>query len=159
MRKPSRDILKQYIYDLGYDAALEFWDLTPIKAENILFTKIVNRKPKPISEPKPIDTDKADIIWKVVTNHYKLLKSLYVQGRDIINKDSEDLEDEFHSALIKMVEDLERFEYIDDDKTLGYIKSRLYFQKLTDKREAYRNKNNFIQFTDDYEDIDTEIDF
>lgn len=151
--KISKEVLDQCIYDLGWQKALIKLELSELQAENILFKKVPKEreaKEKVVKE-RIIDLDKANIIWSVLAKNYKKLWKLYNYRTDIINVinvRSESTEDKFHNAIIKLVETLERFNYIDDETTLEYIKSRLFFEKKADNTNDYR-LNKKISFIDD----------
>jgi hypothetical protein len=63
---------------------------------------------------------------------------------------SESTEDKFHNSLIKLVERLERFEYISEQKTIEYIRSRLFFEKKAQQTTEYR-LNKKVSFINDSE--------
>lgn len=146
----NREVLLQYIYDFGWDKALSIFHLTESKADNILnpkVSRIVTEYSKKVKPKKDIDIDKATVIWSIVSTHYKELYNKFVSYQKFqINVRSETKEDKFHNALIKITENLERFEYISDDYTLSYIYSRLFYENKTDKKDDIRLKNA-IQFT------------
>lgn len=155
--KVSKEVLDQYIYDLGYEKALEFWKLSDLQVENILYKKPINTIPEPYTDPveatkKYLDEDKAKIIWSVINANYKYLRKDYIRSGklDEINIRSENPEDKFHNAIIKIVERLENFNYISDEKTLEYIRSRLFFEKKTDRTVQFR-LNKKISFIYDSE--------
>lgn len=95
-----------------------------------------------------IDKEKVEIIWKIVTSNYENLRKDFIRGGTVSKIDicGESPDDKFHNALIKIVERLSRFEYISDEKTLEYIRSRLFFEKKTDFTVTNRLKKkvNFI---------------
>ena len=56
-----------------------------------------------------------------------------------INLQGKTTEDKFHSAIIRIIERLDRFEYQGEKKTLEYVRSRLFFEKRTDNTIDYRD--------------------
>lgn len=155
--KVNREVLNQFIYDLGYSKALEFWKLSDLQAKNILNYRLVNRKPEPFTEPKEtpvkkVDASKAETIWRVINANYSYLRKDYIRGSDTskINVRSETPEDKFHNSLIKLIESLGQFEYISEEKTLEYIRSRLFFEKKGQQTTEYR-LNKRVVFINDSE--------
>lgn len=150
MKKVTKEVLDQSIYDLGWQKALDKWQLSDLQAENILFKKVPKERPEKQKIEKSITLDQSnvDIIWKVISKHYKQLRKLYVwYDTSTINVRSETKEDKFHNALIKIVEKLDKFKYIDDNTTLAYIKTRLFYEKRTDNTIDYR-LNKEIKLTE-----------
>ncbi|RCW38678.1 hypothetical protein [Marinilabilia salmonicolor] len=157
--KPDKDKLDQYIYDYGFDKALETFQITESQAENILFgVKEKRREPTPTSTIEEVieivqelDPDKTIPLMQVMKKRYHSLRNLYLKGKNLdkINIRSETPEDKFHNALIKVLEDTERFEYEDDETTFNYIKTRLYWQNRKEKRDAQRNKRKRIHLLEE----------
>lgn len=148
--KVSREVLNQSIYDMGYSKALEYWKLSDLQAENVLYNKKISTKTEEYKEKvvnvPAIDTAKADVIWKAIKDNYQQLKKEYIWNKDkaVINVRSESLEDKFHNALLRVVENLKGFTYRSDATTLEYVRSRLFFQKKTDKTEENRLNKKII---------------
>lgn len=147
-RKPDRDKLDQYIYDYGFDEALEIFGLTDKQAERILFDAPVKRvKPNDNIEQiidivVELDFTKIIPLLKVMKANYSKLRKHYLKSRDLnkINIRAETPEDKFHNALIKILEDSDRFEYRGEKETLSYITTRLYWEHNRAKKTDQRDK-------------------
>lgn len=147
-KKINREALDFYIYNWGYEKALDYFNLTDQQAENILFSKPINKGSERIrkKKDKPLIGD-TETIYKVIEDNYNEIRKAFIRYNrlDVININSENPEDKFHNALIKIVEDLSRFNFIDEEKTIGYIKTRCYFEKLTDDKKVYKLQKEFIK--------------
>lgn len=148
-RKPDRDKLDQFIYDYGMDEALDYFQLTDKQAENILFSPVIDRKKGKVSDIESIleilvdiNMEKAFPIYLTIRDNYSDLKRRYIWSNDTqkINVRSENQEDKFHNALIRVMTNLSRFEYVDEKTTLEYVKSRLFFQTKADRKQKRNEK-------------------
>lgn len=143
-KKLNKETLDFYIYDWGIDRTAEYFNLTDKQIENILFQKPLSNKVKERrkKDKVEINQDNLEIIWSVIDKYYNELRKAYVRYYDlsVINVNSESPEDKFHNAILNIVDNLSRFTYIDEENTIGYIKTRCYFEKLTDDKRVIKRK-------------------
>lgn len=152
-RKPTKDTLDQYIYDYGLDRAMVDFGLTEKMVEGILFSPVIDRRMVKKFEIEDIlevlidvDLEVAFPVYMAIRDNYSHLKKKYIHTNDLrkLNVRGESPEDKFHDALIRIMTNLDRFQYIDDDTTLKYVESRLYFENKTDKKSNQRAKGKGI---------------
>lgn len=147
-KKLNKETLDFYIYDWGIDRTAEYFNLTDKQIENILFQKPPSNKVKERrkKEKSKVNQDNLDVVWSVIDKYYNELRKAYVRyyNLSVINVNSESPEDKFHNAIINIVDDLSRFTYVDEESTIGYIKTRCYFEKLTDDKRVIKRKKEHL---------------
>lgn len=153
MRKITREQLDQAIYDYGYDEALSLFQLTEKQAENILFGQ-PERIRKKMTDSKQIELDILvydlsvdENIARVISENYSALKKHYLKGDNInyLNARSETPEDLFHDALIRIMTDSERFTYNNDEDTLNFIRTRLFYERKRSRKDNIRERNKRLE--------------
>lgn len=75
---------------------------------------------------------------KVLESNYYNLKKLYCSKNP-------DLEDMFHTSIVNMLSNSDKFIFISEVKTLSYIKAYLYNDKRAQQKKKYLNKIVFVE--------------
>lgn len=162
MKTPSREVLDQYVYEIGFNEAIKFFDLSEAKANSILFDKITTKLPErfqyvePTSDEPEVPELSKDFnkLKNVLCRDFKkILDTRHALDSRTIDARSMSPYDRAMEVLTDILYYNADFVYRSDEQTREYIDNRLR-TGIQSRERAARREEKLLEFN---EEIGTEL--
>jgi predicted DNA-binding protein YlxM (UPF0122 family) len=144
-QKPSKDTLEFYVSELGWDGAMELFDLTESEANRITFGakvvrdtndniySIIEKPYMELEEPKSANTK---LLKSIIESRYDDLRKLFVKDTEEINVRALSDEDIFHNGLLTVLKyEHPNFKFVDKENSYLYVVKAIRFGIKSEIRE------------------------
>ena len=147
MKRLSRDQAEYYISEIGLEDTLQKFNISEEEMETLLngelfgespyYTKNFKLNDKEYIPLVPCESSDACHLYRVVKEHYKDFRRIFVRNKYLLNKNSQSKEDIFHNALLRLLKSANLFVYKSDQEAIRFINVTLRRGKI----EGYRDEN------------------